>query len=160
MIDSSAVRSGGATSQLTQRLQIGDVSVANRVFLAPMSGVTDVPFRRLAAEAGAGLVFSEMVASELLAAGNAEAQLRSQAVDGVPHVMQLAGREARWMAEGARSAEGAGADIIDINMGCPAKKICNAAAGSALLRDEPLVRSILEAVVGAVDVPVTLNAAP
>src|SRR3954454_22902536 len=100
-------------------LAVGPLTVPNRVFLAPMSGVTDAPFRRLAAKLGAGLVISEMTASEALAAGDAEALVRAEGQGAGIHVVQLAGCEARWLAEGARIAEGAGADVIDINMGCP-----------------------------------------
>ncbi len=157
MIDSSAAHSGGAASRLSRRLQIGDISISNRVFLAPMSGVTDVPFRQLAAEAGVGLVFSEMVASELLATGNTEARLRSEAIGVGPHVIQLAGREARWMAEGARAAEQAGADIIDINMGCPAKKVTSGYSGSALMRDLDHALTLIGATVAATERPVTLK---
>ena len=157
MIDRYVERPGGPDDLLSRRLRIGDVSVPNRVFLAPMSGVTDVPFRRLAAEAGAGLVFSEMVASELLAKGNAAASLRSQAIGQGPHVVQLAGREARWMAEGARAAEGAGADIIDINMGCPAKKVTSGYSGSALMRDLDHAMTLIDATVAATKRPVTLK---
>ena len=109
--------------RLASPLAIGPVTVPNRVFLAPMSGVSDRPFRALAAEFGAGLVVSEMVASEQLAAGHAEATMRAERAGVGPHVIQLAGREAHWMAEGARAATDAGADIIDINMGCPARKV-------------------------------------
>src|SRR5436190_13393447 len=107
-------------SKLATPLAIGPVTLPNRVFLAPMSGVSDRPFRAVASAFGAGLVFSEMVASEMLARGDAEALMRSERAGDGPHVIQLAGREARWMAEGTRAATAAGADIIDINMGCPA----------------------------------------
>ena len=92
----------------------------NRVILAPMSGVGDRAFREIAAEAGAGMVVSEMIASDALARGEPESVIRAERAGAGPHVLQLAGREARWMAEGARAATGAGADIIDVNMGCPA----------------------------------------
>src|ERR1700743_3605027 len=101
-------------------LKIGDIAVANRVLLAPMSGITDAPFRRLAANLGAGLVVSEMTASDDLARGRPMSILRSEAAGVGPHVVQLAGCETQWMAEGARIAEAAGAHIIDTNMGCPA----------------------------------------
>ena len=110
-------------TSLAKPLAIGSVAVPNRVFLAPMSGISDRPVRRLALRFGAGLVVSEMTVGEKLAKGNAEARLRAERAGEGPHVIQLAGREARWMAEGARAAEDAGADIIDINMGCPAKKV-------------------------------------
>jgi tRNA-dihydrouridine synthase B len=139
-------------------LAIGSVPVANRVFLAPMSGVTDAPFRRLAARLGAGLVISEMTASEALAEGRPEARLRTESSGrGNHHVVQLAGCERRWIAEGARIAEASGANVIDINMGCPAKRVINGYAGSALMRDIPHAVSLIEAAVNAVRVPVTLK---
>src|SRR5512141_511175 len=138
-------------------LSIGPVSLPNRVILAPMSGITDAPFRRLAERLGAGLVVSEMTACAGLVRGEREAAVRSEG-DGVGiHVVQLAGCEARWMAEGARIAEAQGADIIDINMGCPSKQVTNGAAGSALMRDVDHALSLIEATVGAVRVPVTLK---
>ena len=142
---------------LNQPLEIGGIGIRNRVLLAPMSGVSDLPFRRLAVEAGAGLVFSEMVASEQLAIGNDEAVMRAQATGTVPHVVQLAGREARWMAEGARAAEAAGADIIDINMGCPAKKVTSGYSGSALMRDLDHALTLIDATIAATRLPVTLK---
>lgn len=159
MLDSSFLPSLPAkqASLLTKPLRIGDVEVGNRVFLAPMSGVSDLPFRRIAVAAGAGLVVSEMIAGEQLAIGNPEAELRAEAVGDGPHVIQLAGREARWMAEGARRAEAAGADIIDINMGCPAKKVTSGASGSALMRDLDHALTLIEATVAATARPVTLK---
>lgn len=136
---------------------IGRVQVPNPVFLAPMSGVTDAPFRRLAARLGAGLVISEMTASEALAEGCPEARLRAESSGAGIHVVQLAGCEAHWMAEGARIAEASGANVIDINMGCPAKRVINGSAGSALMRDVPHAISLIEATVNAVRVPVTLK---
>ncbi|GGE79740.1 tRNA-dihydrouridine synthase [Stappia taiwanensis] len=138
-------------------MRIADIPVPNRAFLAPMAGVTDVVFRRLAHRFGAGLVVSEMVAGEQLADGNADTRLRSESAGVDPHVVQLAGREARWMAEGARMAEGAGAAIIDINMGCPAKKVTSGYSGSALMRDPDHALTLIEATVAAVKVPVTLK---
>lgn len=125
--------------------------------LAPMSGVTDAGFRRAAQRFGASLVVSEMVASDDLAQGKANAVLRMEGEGIDTHVVQLAGCEEHWMAEGAKAAEAGGADIIDINMGCPAKKVCNKLAGSALLSDPHKVSEILAAVVAAVDIPVTLK---
>ncbi len=122
-----------------------------------MSGVSDLPFRRLAVEAGAGLVFSEMIAGEQLAIGNSEALMRAQATGAGPHVVQLAGREEHWMAEGARAAEAAGAEIIDINMGCPAKKVTSGYSGSALMRDLDHALRLIEATVAATTRPVTLK---
>lgn len=144
-------------SKLAGGVRLGSVESVNRAFLAPMSGVTDVPFRRLAHRFGAGLVVSEMVACEQLAEGHPETRLRSEGVEGTAHVVQLAGREERWMAEGARIAEGAGADVIDINMGCPAKKVTSGYSGSALMRDLDHALRLIEATVGAATVPVTLK---
>ena len=138
-------------------LAIGPIPLPNRVILAPMSGVTDAPFRRLVARLGAGLVVSEMTASDALASGDPQAQLRAEGQGAGVRVVQLAGCEARWMAEGARVAEGAGAEIIDINMGCPAKRVTNGYAGSALMRDLDLALRLIEATVDAVAAPVTLK---
>src|SRR4030088_513460 len=140
-----------------KRLRIGDVSVANRVFLAPMSGVTDAPFRRLAARLGVGLVVSEMTACAALAAGRLDAWRRIAAPCIGRHVVQIAGCEAKWMSEGARIAAGEGADIIDINMGCPARHVTNGEAGSALMRDLDRAIVLIDATIAAVSVPVTLK---
>lgn len=138
-------------------LVVGGVALRNRVFLAPMSGITDEPFRKRAYEHGAGLVVSEMVASGELARGRAGFDLRIRH-SGLPvHMVQLAGREAAHMAEAARIAAGEGADIIDINMGCPAKKVTGGYAGSALMRDLDHALTLIEAVIGAVKVPVTVK---
>ncbi|TPK71548.1 tRNA dihydrouridine synthase DusB [Mesorhizobium sp. B2-4-18] len=142
---------------LAQSLDVGDVRIRNRVFLAPMSGITDEAFRQRAHGHGAGLVVSEMVASGELAKGRAGCGLRIRH-SGLPvHMVQLAGREAKHMAEGARIAAGEGADIIDINMGCPAKKVTGGYAGSALMLDLDHALSLIEAVVGVVQVPVTVK---
>jgi tRNA-dihydrouridine synthase B len=138
-------------------LHIGSHRLANPVLLAPMSGVSDLPFRRLAHRLGAGLVVSEMVASEDLVRERAEAVRKAEGHELHPFVIQLAGREARWMAEGARVAVGLGADIVDINMGCPAREVTGKLSGSALMRDLDHAVSLIEAVVGAVQVPVTLK---
>jgi tRNA-dihydrouridine synthase B len=138
-------------------LKIGDIEVASPVFLAPMSGVTDAPFRRLAARLGAGLVVSEMTASDDLVRGRPISRLRCEAAGIGPHVVQLAGCEARWMREGAIVAEAAGADIIDINMGCPARHVTGGQSGSALMRDLDHATSLIEATIAAVNVPVTLK---
>jgi tRNA-dihydrouridine synthase B len=138
-------------------LAIGPVTVRNRVFLAPMSGISDRPFRELALRFGAGLVLSEMTAGEKLAKGDAEALLRAERAGEAPHVVQLAGREPRWMAEGARAATDAGADIIDINMGCPARKVTGGYSGSALMRDLAHALRLIEATVSATPLPVTLK---
>lgn len=138
-------------------LKVGDIDLANPVLLAPMSGVTDAPFRRLAATLGAGLVVSEMTASDDLVQGRLISKLRCEAAGIGPHVVQLAGCEARWMSEGARVAEEAGADIIDINMGCPARHVTGGQSGSALMRDLDHATSLIEATIAAVKVPVTLK---
>jgi tRNA-dihydrouridine synthase B len=138
-------------------LVIGGVVVPNRVSLAPMSGITDAPFRRLAERLGAGLVVSEMTACAGLVRGEREARVRSEGNGVGIHVVQLAGCEAHWMAEGARIAEAQGAAIIDINMGCPSKQVTNGAAGSALMRDVDHALTLIEATVSAVSVPVTLK---
>lgn len=138
-------------------LKIGEIELANRVLLAPMSGVTDAPFRRLAARLGAGLVISEMTASDDLVQGKPMSRLRCEAAGIGPHVVQLAGCETHWMAEGARIAEAAGADIIDINMGCPARHVTGGQSGSALMRDLDHAMKLVEATVSAVNVPVTLK---
>ncbi len=142
---------------LAAPLNIGSLTVANRFFLAPMSGITDVPFRKRAAESGAGLVVSEMVASHEYVTGSAESLKRSLSVGGGIHMVQLAGREAYWMGEAAKRVEASGADIIDINMGCPAKKVTGGYSGSALMRDLDHAMTLIEATIGAVKVPVTLK---
>ncbi|MBF9197978.1 tRNA dihydrouridine synthase DusB [Microvirga terrestris] len=136
---------------------IGSVKVESNAILAPLSGVTDVAFRRIAKRLGAGLVVSEMVASDELVRGSEEAQLRAEGAGIEPHVVQLAGCEPRWMAEAARVAEGAGARIIDINMGCPAKRVIGGYAGSALMRDLDHAARLIEATVQAASVPVTVK---
>ena len=138
-------------------LKIGDINLANRVLLAPMSGVTDAPFRRLTAALGAGLVVSEMTASDDLVNGRPMSRLRCEATGIGPHVVQLAGCKVRWMAEGARIAEAAGAEIIDINMGCPARHVTGGQSGSALMRDLDHALRLIEATISAVKVPVTLK---
>ncbi len=140
-----------------ERLRIGTVALPNSVILAPMSGITDAPFRRLAEQLGAGLVVSEMTAGAGLVHGEREASLRSAGAGVAIPVVQLAGCQARFMAEGARIAEAAGAQIIDINMGCPAKQVTNSASGSALMRDLDHALTLIEATVAAVHVPVTLK---
>jgi tRNA-dihydrouridine synthase B len=122
-----------------------------------MAGITDLPFRRVASRFGAGLVVSEMIASEQLADGDPGAALRAEGEGVGLHVVQLAGCEARWLSEGARIAETAGADVIDINMGCPAKHVTAGQAGAALLCDLDLATSLIETVVAAARVPVTLK---
>lgn len=125
--------------------------------LAPLSGVTDLHLRRIARRLGATAVVSEMVAAEDFARGTAEARLRAEGEGVLPHVVQLAGCDPHWMAEGARLAEANGADVIDVNMGCPAKKVTGGEAGSALMRDLDHAARLLAAVRGAVAVPVTVK---
>src|SRR5437879_8473048 len=122
-----------------------------------MSGITDAPFRRLAAALGAGLVVSEMTASDDLCNGRPMSRLRCEATGIGPHVVQLAGCEARWMGEAARIAEACGAAIIDINMGCPARHVTGGQSGSALMRDLDHALSLIDATIAAVCVPVTLK---
>jgi tRNA-dihydrouridine synthase B len=131
--------------------------VRNAALLAPMSGVTDLAFRRLAHDLGAGLVVTEMVASEHLVTDRHGARRRAQGAELRPFVIQLVGCESRWMAEGAGIAEGLGADIVDINMGCPAREVTGKLSGSALMRDLDHATGLIEAVVGAVTVPVSLK---
>src|SRR5262245_23992657 len=138
-------------------IRIGSHGLRCPVLLAPMSGVTDLTFRRLAHSLGAGLVVAEMVASEHLVMDRHGARRRAQGTDLTPFVIQLAGCEARWMAEGARVAEALGADSIDINMGCPAREVTGKLSGSALMRDLDHAVSLIDAVVKAVSVPVTLK---
>jgi len=139
-------------------VHIGKYALRSNVLVAPMSGVTDLPFRRVLDQFKPGLVVSEMVASERLVAGDAE-NLAKASGQGVlePLSIQLVGRDPHWMAEGAKACEEAGADIIDINMGCPARKVTGALSGSALMREPKLALEIIGAVVDAVDVPVTLK---
>jgi len=137
---------------------IGPYRLPNRVILAPMAGVTDRPFRQLCRRLGAGLVVGEMVTSDPSLWHTRKSRLRmDHSGEPGPRSVQIAGGDAEILAEAARLNVERGAQIIDINMGCPAKKVCNKAAGSALLRDERLVAEILHAVVAAVDVPVTLK---
>jgi tRNA-dihydrouridine synthase B len=138
-------------------LSLGSRAIRNRAFLAPMAGITDRPMRRLAARYGAGLVVSEMIASAALSTGNADMARKLAASPGLPHMVQLAGCEAEWMARAAKIAEDAGADIIDINFGCPAKRVTNGYAGSALMRVPDLAQSLVEAVTGATSLPVTVK---
>jgi nifR3 family TIM-barrel protein len=136
---------------------LGSVAVAGRVVLAPMSGVTDAGMRRIARRFGASLVVSEMVASDEFVRGSTESELRAAGQGITPHVVQLAGCDPRWMGEAARVAEAAGADIIDINMGCPAKKVTGGYAGSALMRDLDHALRLIEATVAATSRPVTVK---
>ena len=139
-------------------MQIGPYQLPNPLILAPMAGVTDLPYRQLCRRMGAGMAVSEMVSSNSLLWKSDKTLRRINHVgEDEPRAVQIAGSDPQLMAEAARFNLEHGAQIIDINMGCPAKKVCKVQAGSALLRDEQLVRQILEAVVGAVDIPVTLK---
>ena len=140
-------------------MRIGPYSLKNNLVLAPMAGVTDRPFRQLCKEMGAGMAVSEMVSSNSLLWGSEKTKRRADhSGETEPRSVQIMGADPKLMAEAARYNVDNGAQIIDINMGCPAKKVCNVQAGSALLRDEALVGSILDAVVSAVpEVPVTLK---
>lgn len=142
-----------------QVLTLDDIALSPPVFLAPMAGITDLPFRRMVARFGAGLVVSEMVASgEMLTAKpSVRAKARVEMGLDLPTSVQLAGREAQAMAEAAKMVADMGARIIDINMGCPAKKVTGGASGSALMRDPDHALRLIEATVGAVDLPVTLK---
>jgi tRNA-dihydrouridine synthase B len=139
-------------------LCIGPFRLAGRTLLAPMAGVTDLPFRRLCRRMGAALAASEMLSADArLWDTDLSRRRRDHTDEPSPRVVQIAGGDPLTMADAARRNVDAGAEIIDINMGCPAKKVCNRDAGSALLRDERLVGAILDAVVGAVSVPITLK---
>ncbi|MGH8377905.1 MAG: tRNA dihydrouridine synthase DusB, partial [Gammaproteobacteria bacterium] len=139
-------------------MRLGPYSLRNNVVLAPMAGVTDRPFRQLCKRLGAGLAVSEMVTAKIELRDSAKSRRRrDHDGEAEPRIVQIAGAEPIMLAEAARMNVAEGAQIIDINMGCPAKKVCNKAAGSALLQDEDLVRQILDAVVAAVEVPVTLK---
>ena len=138
-------------------LWLGSLRLHGRVLLAPMAGVTDIGMRRIASRHGASLTFSEMVASEALLDGNDESRLRAEGEGVSPNAVQLVGREPAAMAEAARRVEAAGAEIIDINMGCPARRVAGALAGAALMRDLDAASRILEAVRNAVAIPVTLK---
>lgn len=148
---------GSSAPEIGTPMPIAKASARNRVLLAPMSGVTDLPFRHLANKLGAGLVVSEMVASQELVVDNPDSRLRMDVSGLETSVVQLAGREAQWMGEAAKIAEGAGASVIDINMGCPAKKVTSGYSGSALMRDLHHALTLVEATVDAVSLPVTLK---
>jgi tRNA-dihydrouridine synthase B len=139
-------------------MRIGPYQLGSNLALAPMAGVTDLPFRQLCRSFGAGLAAGEMLTSDMKLWDSKKSRSRlSHADEPEPRIVQIVGGDAVMMAEAARTNVELGAQIIDINMGCPAKKVCNKAAGSALLRDELLVADILSAVVNAVSVPVTLK---
>lgn len=163
-VSASAVASGGVRpvgergDSLLKPIDLGGVVIETPVILAPMSGVTDLPFRRLARSLGAGLVVSEMIASWAMVHENSATLRMAETLDEGPNAVQLAGCEPEAMAQAARIAVDLGANIIDINFGCPAKKVAvGQQAGSALMRDEILAARLLEATVKAVDVPVTLK---
>ncbi|TLM78120.1 tRNA dihydrouridine synthase DusB [Microbulbifer harenosus] len=151
-------REGELPTELPSSFAIGPYNIGAPVILAPMAGVTDRPFRSLCRELGAGLVVSEMVTSDTSLWDSRKSRTRlDHAGESGPISVQIAGGDPEMMANAARENVRRGAQIIDINMGCPAKKVCKKAAGSALLRDEKLVADILEAVVSSVSVPVTLK---
>jgi tRNA-dihydrouridine synthase B len=143
---------------MTHSLQIGDVTVPGTVLLAPMTGVTDLPFRRAASRLGAAYVATEMVACAEFARGRPDVVRRAAVGDGLPlMVVQLVGHDPHWIAQGAKMAEASGADIIDLNMGCPTKEVTGCASGSALMRDLDYAETLLRAAVDATDRPVTLK---
>lgn len=138
-------------------LIIGDVELGTRVLIAPMSGVSDLPFRRAATRQGARYVVTEMVAADALASGRPDVVRRAATADLPLTVVQLVGREARWLALGAQMAENAGADIIDLNMGCPSREVTGVLCGAALMRDLDHAEKLIDAAVGATKRPVTLK---
>ena len=138
-------------------IAIGSVRLEGRAFLAPMSGVSDLAMRRIARRFGAALVFSEMVAAETFLRGDAEASMRAEGEGVAPHAVQLVGREARPLAETARRVVAAGAALVDINMGCPSRRVSGALAGAALMRDLDHAERLIAAVVEAASVPVTVK---
>jgi tRNA-dihydrouridine synthase B len=143
---------------MSQTLQIGDVTIPGRVLTAPMTGVSDLPFRRIASACGAPYVATEMVACDSFARGRPDVVRRAAIGDGLPlMVVQLVGRSAEWVAKGAKLAEQAGADIIDFNMGCPCKEVTGALSGSALMREPELAMRLIDAAVNATTRPVTLK---
>ena len=139
------------------KLSIGKHLAHNSAFLAPMAGITDLSFRKMAERYGAGMVVSEMIASNALATGNKDMARRLGKPARLPHMVQLAGCEAEWMSRGAKMAQDAGADIIDINFGCPSKRVTNGFAGSALMRVPDHAMTLVEAVVAATPLPVTVK---
>lgn len=143
---------------MASEIKIGKHRLDSRVLVAPMSGVTDLPFRKVLQRFNPGLIVSEMVASAGLARGDAEGRARAAGAGEInPLVIQLMGRDAKWMGEGARLSEEAGADIIDINMGCPARKVTSGASGSALMRDLDHAMTLVESVIASTQRPVTLK---
>jgi tRNA-dihydrouridine synthase B len=143
---------------MDRSFDIGGVPIAGRVLIAPMTGVSDLPFRRAASRLGAPYVATEMVACESFARGRPDVVRRAAVGEGLPlTVIQLVGRDAQWIAKGARLAERAGADIVDLNMGCPAKEVAGALSGSALMRDLDHAEALIEAAVRATSRPVTVK---
>ncbi len=143
---------------MNQGFDIGNVHIGGRVLNAPMTGVSDLPFRRAASKLGAPYVATEMVACELLARGRADVVRRAAVGEGLPlMVVQLVGRDAGWIAKGAAMATAAGAHIIDLNMGCPAKEVSGKLSGSALMRDFDQAERLMDAAINATEVPVTLK---
>src|SRR5580704_14667862 len=141
----------------SKSFRIGDVEIGGRVLTAPMTGVSDLPFRRAASRLGAPYVATEMVACEMLARGRPDVVRRAAVGEGLPlMVVQLVGREPHWIARGTAIAEAAGAEIIDLNMGCPAKEVTGALSGSALMRDLDLAERLIDAAVKSTSRPVTL----
>src|ERR1700730_5841523 len=153
----NTIPTGSSKDWSLPQIKVGNISLPNPVLLAPMSGITDAPFRRLVARLGAGLVISEMTASAQLANGDRDARLRVEGEGLSVSAVQLAGGDPNWMGEAARIAEASGAAIIDINMGCPARYVTGAQSGSALMRDLDHAAALIEATVKAVSVPVTLK---
>ena len=143
---------------MSSSLKLGDVTVAGRVWIAPMTGVSDLPFRRAASRLGAAYVATEMVACDAFASGRPDVVRRAAVGEGLPlMVVQLVGRNPDHIAAGARLAEQAGAQIIDLNFGCPAREVTGAQCGSALMREPELAERLIAAAIGAVDVPVTVK---
>src|SRR5580693_7725904 len=139
-------------------LKIGEVTIPGRVLTAPMTGVSDLPFRRIASACGAAYVATEMVACDSFATGRPDVVRRAAVGDGLPlMVVQLVGRDAHWIARATKLAVESGADIIDLNMGCPAKEVTGALCGSALMRDLDLAERLIAAAVNASSGPVTLK---
>jgi len=146
-----------SAQKLGNTIRIGPLALKGRAILAPMSGVTDIGMRRVAHSYGASLVVSEMVASDDYVRGCEETRLRAEGSGIDPHVVQIAGCDPHWMGEAARLAEASGAAVVDINMGCPAKRVTGGYAGSALMRTPDLALRLVEATVKAVNIPVTLK---
>lgn len=144
-------------AQTACEISIDKVKLPKRAFLAPMAGITDRPMRELAARFGAGMVVSEMIASAALSSGQPDMIRRTAASSGLPHVIQLAGCEAEWLVKGVEIAEEAGADMIDLNLGCPSKRVTNGFAGSALMRVPDVALRLIEATVKATNLPVTVK---